>query len=66
KKPSRKTGLFFVSDTALMSPNSLFFSSRGSVKHAKPDGGHVGMGPFHPVFLAGGNVDVVATDQLYT
>ncbi|WP_204797487.1 hypothetical protein, partial [Aeromonas hydrophila] len=57
-------GLFFVSGTALMSPNSLFFSSRDSVKHAEPDGGHVGMGPFHPVFPAG--MWSLAMSQLYT
>ncbi|MCX4041998.1 hypothetical protein OR606_17530, partial [Aeromonas hydrophila] len=66
KKPSLTTGLFFVSGTAIISPELPHFPSRGSVKHAEPDGSHVGMGPFHPVFLAGRNVDVVATGQLYT
>ncbi|WP_216355441.1 hypothetical protein, partial [Aeromonas hydrophila] len=47
-------------------PELPLFSSRGSVKHAEPDSGHVGVGPFHSVFLAGGNVDVVAMSQLYT
>ncbi|MFB2924773.1 hypothetical protein, partial [Aeromonas hydrophila] len=46
-------------------PRIAFSPSRDSVKHTKPDGGHVGMGPFHPVFLAGGNIDVIAMSQLY-
>ncbi|WP_447826994.1 hypothetical protein, partial [Aeromonas hydrophila] len=40
------------------------FSSRDSVKHAEPDGGHVGMGPFHPVFPVG--MWSLAMSQLYT
>ncbi|MCX4113151.1 hypothetical protein OR623_02120, partial [Aeromonas hydrophila] len=51
---------------SIISPRIASFASRDSVKHAEPDGGHAGMGPFHPVFLAGWNIDVVARAQLYT